>query len=797
MKILSYKTNSFAGIKNRSYDFTEGTNLLLGPNEAGKSTIIDGIFHTIFTPAKLRKNLKKDTDFIDKYFPQGSDTIDGHLVMEIDGQRITIEKLWSKSDQSRERLTLEDGTVISGEEAIKKKIKDLMVFGQATYKYLNFSSHGDPRDSLYSITASGAVQKDISAYLTRAVMDLDGLSLDKLEAGIDKAMNDLGARWDFARDYPQNNRGIDNKYKNGLGKIISVFYAREDLDREIREGIKKEDELQAISENLRTWEKSLEEAKKFKAKYEDLGEDLRKRESLDKDLALLAKEEEDLKKAIFTMPQLEADLKTLKRDLEDLAKKKEALKKRLDYIGKREERLEIEGVVKAYKDLEEEKNKIKEGLEKLQDLDPKDFKTLEDLEKSIDLERLRLEAGAIDLELDIGGDIDLILKDALGKDLDKKSKTSYFSLESPGLFTLKVGLADVDFGEIRKLIEEKTGQAQKILAKNKVQNKEDFAEKLRKKMNLEEDLGILNRNLEMILKGRDPRDLEKSLEDLKAYAEDYSKDQTMKDLEALEEEISSLTKDQVQKDYSFNQIKEKYGSQEDIYKKVGEKSMAKEKTILALEKLAKLPEGFKDYDDFFNKKAKTDRAFEEASTRVLDLKTAQARAIVDLPPRTVEEMKLDYRDYDESFKAYKKKYQDLVLIKEAFVKTKKEMAGSPRKSLEESFRKYIDIITGSSIKLDSYKDRLRISNQTGDLSYIHLSKGSKDSLALALRLALIENLFKGPSFLALDDILNDMDQERRTQAIGLLKDFAKTNQIIFTSFNKDLAEELDARVIEV
>jgi len=43
VKIKSFETEIFAGINNRSYQFEDGLNILLGANEAGKSTIINAI----------------------------------------------------------------------------------------------------------------------------------------------------------------------------------------------------------------------------------------------------------------------------------------------------------------------------------------------------------------------------------------------------------------------------------------------------------------------------------------------------------------------------------------------------------------------------------------------------------------------------------------------------------------------------------------------------------------------------------------------------------------------------------
>mgnify|MGYP004599401411 FL=1 len=41
MKIKKYKTGQFAGIMDRDIEFSDGMNVIVGDNEAGKSTILE------------------------------------------------------------------------------------------------------------------------------------------------------------------------------------------------------------------------------------------------------------------------------------------------------------------------------------------------------------------------------------------------------------------------------------------------------------------------------------------------------------------------------------------------------------------------------------------------------------------------------------------------------------------------------------------------------------------------------------------------------------------------------------
>jgi uncharacterized protein YhaN len=72
-----------------------------------------------------------------------------------------------------------------------------------------------------------------------------------------------------------------------------------------------------------------------------------------------------------------------------------------------------------------------------------------------------------------------------------------------------------------------------------------------------------------------------------------------------------------------------------------------------------------------------------------------------------------------------------------------------------------------------------------------LSQGTLGSLALATRLCLAEWYLEGTGgFIVLDDPFTDMDPARRKAAGQSLKDFAKSNQVIYFTCHPEHAAEL-------
>ena len=53
MKILRIHLHLFGGATDRFFDLSAGLNIIEGPNEFGKSTLNQALWHTLFTPTNL------------------------------------------------------------------------------------------------------------------------------------------------------------------------------------------------------------------------------------------------------------------------------------------------------------------------------------------------------------------------------------------------------------------------------------------------------------------------------------------------------------------------------------------------------------------------------------------------------------------------------------------------------------------------------------------------------------------------------------------------------------------------
>lgn len=137
-------------------------------------------------------------------------------------------------------------------------------------------------------------------------------------------------------------------------------------------------------------------------------------------------------------------------------------------------------------------------------------------------------------------------------------------------------------------------------------------------------------------------------------------------------------------------------------------------------------------------------------------------------------------------------------IYDVFCNLKEQVGGNPVEDIELKFREYMDIITQGRLKLDAMDDKLNVRLASGQyaLSYDILSEGTKDTISLAFRLAMLEHLYpKGNGLAIFDDPFTDMDNDRAIKACKLIQKFAENNQVIFITCNSKYKDYLDGNVI--
>ena len=195
MIIKNYRCQRFAGIKDKNIDFKEGINVILGQNESGKSTLLEGIHAVLFKSIKHDRRLTADSEFQRKFQPlPDGDVFDGELVLSGDDGEYRISRVWG-AEPSIQLITPQNDKIVN-EETIGEILQQLLLFGEGTYSNILFSKQDQIREALHNMTGDRETVNEVSTLLQRAVMEMDGVPIDELGNRIDGEIAGLLKRWD-------------------------------------------------------------------------------------------------------------------------------------------------------------------------------------------------------------------------------------------------------------------------------------------------------------------------------------------------------------------------------------------------------------------------------------------------------------------------------------------------------------------------------------------------------------------------------------------------------------------------
>ena len=121
--------------------------------------------------------------------------------------------------------------------------------------------------------------------------------------------------------------------------------------------------------------------------------------------------------------------------------------------------------------------------------------------------------------------------------------------------------------------------------------------------------------------------------------------------------------------------------------------------------------------------------------------------------------------------------------------------------ITKHFARYLGLISGGKVFPEfPQTDKLDMNIYSNDrlVSYRRLSEGTKETVYLAFRLAVLDHLFpNGGGVIVLDDPLTDMDEERVEQSCALIRDCAERHQVIFLTCREAYLPLLNGNVIRV
>lgn len=806
MIIKKYSCKQFAGINNRDMEFSEGLNVILGSNEAGKSTLVEGIHSILFKPSKLDNRLSEDKNFRSKFMPiQAGDSIDGQLIISHKDKDYSISKEWGIDPYVE--LVMPDSTILKKEENIEKNLREILVYGEGTYSSIFFSKQRHIKEAIENIIENREATNEVGSLLRRTIMELDGVSLDKLGNKIDKEIERLIKRWDIERNYPENNRGISNPYKVGTGEIVESFYKKESIKLEMDKAIEVEKQFNEICEQIKEVQLKLKELKPKKENMENLENDITKRAILEPKINALDTEMSNLSKINQQWPRSQEKLKQLDSELIRLNEEYEILQDEKGLSTKVSEKEKLGSIIEKIENLNKKIDEIKKEISLVKKVTKDHIKELEYNYNNMKKAEAMLKAGIIigqvnylkdKAELMITKDFDEPVGIETGEEF---SANGYIKLVYKDLFEIELKSGDIDFKELKSQYDQYKNNFESILKELEVftieeakLNKEKYEDYIR-------DIKSFENQISLLLGDESYDSVKKKYEELG----DLSK---VRDLNTIDGEIDNLNNHKIEllseKRHLESDIEKwtkEYTNIEGLFDKTVEIRMSQREIQNQLDSLAPLPEEYESTDEFRNALKQTRIEYEEEHLLLSNLKEKYFEIENSLPTSTYEELSKEYLEEQDKFNKRLEKANRLLKIKETFESTKMKMDESSFTPIIKTFSDYLKLLTNGNYRAQEIDSDFNLKLKRDDNTIMPLdllSSGTYDSVALALRFALLENILgdiKG--FLILDDCLVDLDPWRKEMAVKLIQQFAEKHQVIFTTCSPDTANLLGGNLINM
>lgn len=794
MKIKKISCEQFAGLQDCSVELNDGINVIFGRNESGKSTLVNLLSRTLFQSSKIKMNSKDGKDFKLHYYPVpckdsvAGDYVDGSVTLEANDGTYTIARTWGVGAQ--EKLSTPSGK-IKDSDTINEILRQHLTYGEGVYRDILLTSQYEAAQSLDQLlkpNGAESTKQELLLSASNAFAESDGITLASIEGKIQEKISEIqGKNWDATQSIPRPNRQ-NARWQKDMGKILPAFYEREDAQKALNKLHELEDNLDQANASFREAGRLLEEATQNRDRFEQSFSLLEKQDELKKNVQLLQINEKNYQAAAEQWP----------KDLQNFT------------LGSAlRQQLQQRNLLDLYSKAKEIRGKLLPLQSKLQDrYCPQDSEIDTVMQADHRITTLQNQLCGMNLAAQLSmldGHIMEVTSLRTGKPLDTSSGTFPINeavlLRIPGVMELQLAPANVNVTELNQKIDEYTQRRQEILDCYQVtsaQALEDLAKAIQKDI---QEANKLNDRLNELLG-------EHKFEDLEAEVQEFPSD--IPDAAALHVQIRELCQGQTL-DTFLGACQSKLSNYEQQFETPDALSvtLSDTQTVLqekkkALESCQEIPQEYsciadpqtyktelsgsletcvKNKEEALNKKAKADQELE-----------TYRDSIVGDPNDNLEKA-------CQEFESQKEALSHWLHIQQVFEQQKEQVRNNPVQDIADHFARYLSLLSGGTVSTEFPefgKMEMNIYSKNRNLTYATLSEGTKETVSLAFRLAVLDHLFPdGGGILVLDDPFTDMDAQRTAQACTLVQDCAQRHQILIMTCHEDYCSLLGGNRIDI
>lgn len=248
MRIKSCNIKAFGNIKDKEIDFAEGINCFIQDNGEGKTTLADYIRVMLYG---MKTWGTKDSTMGDRrrYLPyEGKKLYGGSMTVEVGGEDIVITRTFDEKTNTRDTLT------INGIETSEKE----QTIGE---KYFNIDEDAFKRtvyvSSLTSSSEAVRATDSINRNMDMMVTDINTVDLDNVLKSFDERCNEIQSG--RARKNKGEINRLDEEVDNISSKLSELRYIDENLEVKYSDLNRLEKEQNSLAEKLESVRKRTQE----------------------------------------------------------------------------------------------------------------------------------------------------------------------------------------------------------------------------------------------------------------------------------------------------------------------------------------------------------------------------------------------------------------------------------------------------------------------------------------------------------------------------------------------------------
>jgi exonuclease SbcC len=792
----------FAGIKNKSIEFADGLNVIVGRNEAGKSSAMEALYASLFTSTKIGNKKVEDKRFAEMAFPyESGDHAECAITFESEGLEYKLHKLWHSSDS---KVSLEkEGTRILDQNAIEEIMKTYLVYGEGTYSNVMFSKQEAFKALFEEIKTNPETVQTISQLLKDASMNLDGLPIEAYKGRLEGEIKTLTSNWDMEKEKPMNNRSWQNPHKNRIGMILAHHYEAEKAAFDAKFTEEREKELEKVQAEIKILSEEKTQLVDRLNAIASIEADVIKHQTLKAKLDQIEHQNKELLEVNKKWPVVESDLSSAEENLKKAQLKLSSIQEKLKTVKAYEKFLLEYQAFEKKKNLQMEIHQKRDELKAFSNLTNDAISQLERLDRAVNSADVKLKSAELAGQL-LKSNHPAIVTDVYGNSIkvpvgETWTTNAYMKIEVGELITLEVQSNQIDFSKVKEEFKQSSCDLEGRLKELGAFSIEDAKQKNAQARAIEIKLAGFEKQLKEMPELTEGIDFESKKKEYDLLSI-QSTDTLEEAIREIQMEMRGYDQSITQCDFQMKQWKDKFSTHDEVAITLGENLAEKKRLIMELSKLSELPEEFSTVEEYLAEIRNTQRLRDELAEKINRLEIAAERILSELPERSSEEFYETYEDETLRRNQLIKKAKQLETIVNKLDQILEQFKQNAHSNLEKSFIRNLSIITHNKYDVIDLNEQLDVAIGSNDkmLPTKLLSSGTLDSVALAFRLAIIDELGGDKQKLTvLDDCLVNLDESRQSKAIEMIKNHAERHQVIFVTCHNWVADMLGGNTIEM